>query len=278
MRTYLTICLILLGFSPTHGSETEKSPPVEITLVSEATTIAAGETFSVGILQKIQPTYHTYWRNPGTVGLPFSIEWKLPPGFKTNAIQWPTPEISKMSVYDVWGYHNEALLVVDLVAPKSLVPGSKVKLAGKGIWMCCAASCHPGSKDFELEMSVSEKLKLDPEWNRRFAATRRDQPRSSSKWTLACSVSGKKYRLTVSSKAKTAGPPKNIRFFDYDRQVSSEKGQRVNSKSNAAVIRMQQEVHTGEKLSRLRGILVADTEWEPGVKVLAVDIPIEGRN
>jgi len=265
--------------SPKAFAEEEAPPsPVEITLVSEAACIAPGQGFSVGILQRIQPGYHTYWRNPGTVGLPFSIQWDLPAGFRTNAIQWPTPELSKMAAYTVWGYHNEALLVVDLVAPPDLQPGTRARIAGTAIWMCCAANCHPGHKRLELELPVASEVKINPEWTRRFDATRADQPRVSRNWKIACAVSGKQYRLSVSATTRDAELPSNIRFFDYDRQISSDRAQRVKRRPRSAILRLFQEEHTGEKLPRLRGILVADGEWEPGVKVLAVDVPIAGRD
>ena len=57
------------------------SPRVRIELVSEVQSIAPGETFWVGLRQRIAPGWHTYWMNPGDSGEPPRIEWTLPAGF-----------------------------------------------------------------------------------------------------------------------------------------------------------------------------------------------------
>jgi len=95
---------------------------------------------------------------------------------------------------------------------------------------------------------------------------------------MSCSVDGSNYRLSVSSISGRRVIPRDFRFHDYDRQISSEKGQTVARRTSGGIIFMHQEENTGKKLARLRGILVADTEWEAGVKVLSVDVPIQGRD
>jgi DsbC/DsbD-like thiol-disulfide interchange protein len=273
-----TLLFAILALTvPVLAADTDEIPPVEISLVSESTAIEPGQKFSVGIHQKISPGYHTYWKNPGTVGLPLSMHWDLPAGFRTNEIQWPTPEVSRMAAYDVWGYHNDALLLVTLQAPDDLRPGTTVELTGKAAWMCCGRSCYPGHKTLTLRLPVAKRGSVDPELKRRFDLTRADQPQKTPHWKTDCTVADSVYHLSVSSDTANRHIPRKLRFYDYDRQISSEKGQTVRTLVNGAIIRMHHEENTGEELPRLRGILVADTEWEPGVKVLAVDIPILGR-
>lgn len=251
--------------------------PLKLSFVSENRHVVPGQTFSVGLFQQIEKGYHSYWRNPGTVGLGMSVEWKLPKGFTAGEIQWPTPEVGKMAAYDIWGYHNEAFLVVDITPPSNLKPGTQITLKGAAVWMCCAKSCFPDYQEISLTLPVARSTKANPKWTHRFARTRAEQPVPSGSWRLSCQFARGKYQLAISAADKKTEIPENIRFFDYDRQVSSEKGQRIKRRKQSLVVTMHPEEHTGEEHPRLRGILVADTEWQPGAKVIAVDIPIQGR-
>ena len=254
------------------------SSPIEIALVSEAESVIPGQTFTVAIHQKMKPGYHTYWRNPGTIGLPTSIEWTLPDGFTAGEIQWPIPEMTRMAAYNVWGYEKEALLLVDITAPTSIKPGASATLKGKATWMCCGKQCHPGFDDLKLALRVGGKPTWNARWRKQFDLVRSQQPRASDLWKIKCSAKGDNYTLSLSPQGNV-GDPGGVRFFDYDRQISSDKPQRVKRKGDAILLRLQQEEHTGEKLNRLRGILVAESSWgkDARFRALEVDVPIARR-
>ena len=45
----------------------------------------------VGLLLRMAPGWHTYWKFSGDAGSPTEMKWKLPPGWKVGDIQWPIP-------------------------------------------------------------------------------------------------------------------------------------------------------------------------------------------
>ena len=67
------------------------SDNVKAHLVSEVSSVAAGQSFWVALEFNIRDGWHTYWRNPGDSGQATSIKWQLPPGFTAGDIVWPTP-------------------------------------------------------------------------------------------------------------------------------------------------------------------------------------------
>lgn len=278
--------LVLLGTFATPGSEpaqatNDDAGPIKIALVSDSKAVVPGETFTVAIHQELKPGYHTYWRNPGTIGLPTGIEWDLPDGFKAGEIQWPIPQMTKMAAYHVWGYEKEALLLVDITAPKTLSSGGSVTIKGKATWMCCGKQCHPGFEDLSLTLPVGAMPKLDTMWKKPFELVRRQQPRASDAWKITCKATGDSYTLSLSAKkgAIQTVKPGGIRFFDYDRQISSDKPQQLKREGRSYVLKLQQEEHSGEQLKRLRGVLVAEKSWSGDMEfpALSVDIPIVGR-
>jgi len=264
------VCLLL---TKSAFSADETFSPIKLELVSEREGIVPGEKFTVGVRQEMLPGYHTYWRNPGTVGLGLRLKWDLPDGFVAGEIQWPTPETCRMAAYNVWGYHDTALMLVDITPPKDLEPGTAVELNTQAVWMCCGEFCHPGQKQLALRLPVVDLANLSGEQSREFDQTRNVQPRVSLQWKLSCSVSGDEYRLKITPAGRQT-LPSDIRFFDYDRQISSDRGQKRQLVSDGLTLVMQHEEHTGERLPRLRGMLAAEGEWEPGVTTIAVDVPI----
>src|SRR3984957_20575737 len=55
---------------------------VTASLLSDVIAIQPGQKFRVGVLYRIEPGWHIYWRFSGDSGIPTKIEWQLPAGFK----------------------------------------------------------------------------------------------------------------------------------------------------------------------------------------------------
>ncbi len=249
--------------------------PIEVKLVSEVDAILPGETFTVALHQKMLPKYHTYWKNPGTLGLPMSMKWELPDGFEAGVIQWPKPMVSTMAVYEVWGYEGEALLLIDIKAPKNLKPGTKVELKGLATWMCCSDQCFPAAEEKRLKLPVKSKNQLKKEWTERFDVVRSEQPVASRDWKLSASKHGEIYKLEFEPRAGFKHEPGQVRFFGYHRQVSSSEPQVQVKKDGVWTLTMQHEEYTGEEKPRLQGILVAENGWgENGPVVIEVDVSL----
>ena len=71
---------------PTVATDNVKSR-----LVSEVSTVAAGQSFWVALEFNIRDGWHTYWRNPGDSGQATTLAWTLPAGFTAGYIVWQTP-------------------------------------------------------------------------------------------------------------------------------------------------------------------------------------------
>ena len=59
----------------------KSGPDLRMEFVSEVEAIRPGEPFTVGLHLEHGPGWHTYWQNPGIVGVPTSLDWNLPQGF-----------------------------------------------------------------------------------------------------------------------------------------------------------------------------------------------------
>src|SRR5438046_9554872 len=84
--------LMLLIFLPFAAWSIQAATKTQARLILSAEAARPGETVTAGVLLKMPPGWHTYWRNSGDSGAPTKIDWQLPVGIKAGEIQWPVPE------------------------------------------------------------------------------------------------------------------------------------------------------------------------------------------
>src|SRR2546423_5470225 len=85
-------CLASVLLAPLlHGQTFEGRELVQAKLLGDTATIVPGRPFTAGLLLKMAPGWHTYWKFPGDAGIPTEIKWQLPSDWKAGAIQWPIP-------------------------------------------------------------------------------------------------------------------------------------------------------------------------------------------
>jgi len=112
-RLALALVSLALPLSPlTSGAQLYQGRElVKAELVANTTAITPGEPFKVGLLLRMAPGWHTYWKFPGDAGIPTEIKWNLPPGWAAGEIQWPTPlRLVEPGDIEIYGYHDEVLL------------------------------------------------------------------------------------------------------------------------------------------------------------------------
>jgi len=132
-----------------------KTDYVEAELIARSQSLNINEKPLIGIRLKHAPHWHTYWQNPGDSGMPTTIQWKLPAGFKAGPILWPVPEQLPVPPLMNYGYEGEVLLPMELIAiPKEWTVGQPAKLAARVDWLVCKDVCIPGGADLELTLPV----------------------------------------------------------------------------------------------------------------------------
>ncbi len=127
-------------------------------LILSASTARPGDTVLVGVDLKMEPAWHTYWKNPGAAGMATKIEWQLSPGVTAGEIQWPLPEKMPPAEVTTYGYDNEVVLLVPLKLAADLKPGP-LDLKAKVSWLECKEACIPGSGSVEAALNIGTETK-----------------------------------------------------------------------------------------------------------------------
>ncbi len=266
--------------SATEEPGVEGFSPVQVSLQAKQSRFVPGETITVALHQKIRSGFHTYWRNPGTVGLATQIEWDLPPGFQAGPIQWPTPTPCSMASYTVWGYREEAVLLIDITTPKSPPRSRSAPLKAKVSWMCCGRQCHPGFQEFALDLQAGDQEQIHPAWSERFQEARAQQAQALPGWRIQCERSGDVYQLSITPvDTDQTVIPRELQFYGYRRQVSSAEPQIGKQTVAGYQLTLQHEAFSGEDFPTLTGLITASPPWDPSQPEtpLAIHTPIRQR-
>lgn len=217
----------------TSGLRGEKNEGLGISLISETTTIVPGQPFTVGLHIRHHEGFHTYWKNPGVVGLATKIDWKLPEGFTASEIRWPYPQMTQMASHPCHGYERDVTLLVTITPPKTM-ESTEVTLKASAGWMCCADSCHPGFKEFPLKLNVGKKVLHDATATKLIAQSEREIPKASKAWhgRVLTKPNDKNIRLQIHVPADTLA--KDVYLFSCDGQISSDKKQTLTVQSDGS--------------------------------------------
>ena len=139
------------------GAPPEK--PVTTSIISEQSSIAPGKAFRVVLKVEHKKGFHTYGKilQPDGVGIPSSVKWDLPEGWKAEELPWPaTHDTPSAGGEIVKGYDGVIYLPAKLTPPAGLAVGSKVKVEAtlKGA-VCDPANCVPLKLPSSLELPVA---------------------------------------------------------------------------------------------------------------------------
>ncbi len=135
----------------------QKRGAVQVELVTDAAHAEAGKPFLAGVHFRIENEWYIYWQFVGDIGLPTSVEWELPPGFKAEPLRWPVPRAHEAAGdFLNYVYEDEVVLFAEITPPAALPAGPLAIKAKVGWQMCNAEKCVPAEAVLELPLQASE--------------------------------------------------------------------------------------------------------------------------
>ena len=170
-----------LALAPTaRAAATADVEPVQAELLADASAVAAGQPFKVGVLFHIAPGWHIYWKYPGDAGLPTAVTFELPKGFAAGELQWPLPQsFTQPGDLAGYGYTGSVMLTAEVTSPKDLAAGTEFAIRAKVSWLGCRDVCRPGRAELNTKLAVAAERApaneaLFREWAARLPQTLKD--------------------------------------------------------------------------------------------------------
>ncbi len=137
-------------------AKSNKDSIVQPTLLADTTAVEPGTTFTLGMLYKIQPDWHIYYKSPGASGFATTVQWGLPPGASVSETLYPAPiRFQSPGPVVSFGYEGEVLLMVEAQAAE-LPSNGQVQVTAKSRWLMCSDRCIPNSKELTLSLPVGK--------------------------------------------------------------------------------------------------------------------------
>jgi thiol:disulfide interchange protein len=253
---YSLLCWVLVAVAPQALAQTYQGKQlVRPELLADTTAIVPGKSFTVGLLLRMAPGWHTYWKFSGDAGLPTELKWKLPPGWKVGDIQWPIP-LKTIDPGDIetYGYENEVLLMQE-ITPPSKVDGSSAKPSTEANWLVCEKICIPGGATLQLDLPVATTSQ--PANTDVFARYRRLLPQNLPGPNVAradWSRVGSDLRLKITSETLAKYPA--VDFFPLPEQEAIVGHPAVQSRNNNEIVFRIPLESAPKDLSSMAGLVV----------------------
>jgi thiol:disulfide interchange protein DsbD len=250
------LCWLLVNVPSKGFAQTYQGKQlVKAELLADTDAVVPGKSFNVGLLLRMAPGWHTYWKFSGDAGLPTELNWKLPPGWKVGEIQWPIP-LKTIDPGDIetYGYENEILLMQE-ITPSSKLDDSSAKLSTEANWLVCEKICIPGSATLQLDLPVASTSQ--PANTDVFTRYRRLLPQNSPGPDVAradWSRVGSDLRLKITGETLAKYPA--VDFFPLPQQETIVGHPAVQSRSNNEVVFRIPLESAPKDLSSMAGLVV----------------------
>ena len=216
------VIALLLGaplFTGAAQAQPVQSGHIEVELVAQEAGAAPGSTIYVALRQKIQPGWHTYWRNPGDAGDATRIAWTLPAGWTAGDIVWPTPEKSRVGPLLDFAYTGQVLLPVPISVPADAQVGSVVTLKAAAAFLVCEQVCVPEDAVVTLTLPVVAGVPgPDPKWGAQVADTLAKAPKPAGLKAMF-HLDGSVLKLAVTGAPLKGADVSGAFFYPYSGKV-----------------------------------------------------------
>ena len=268
--------VLIVGFLWLTSISHAEKKPVKVQLISEMNGIISGQTFNLGLHIQHEKGWHTYWKNPGDVGLAPTIKWELPKGFEAMPFLWASPEIHKMGIIDVQAYHGEVTHILPIKAPIGLENDSLVTLKGRLSWLMCSKQCIPAFQDVSIKLPVLKQPTFIGKWKEGFVRTKTQQPVVVEGWNITALDKGKIIEMQINPREGLPKTPAKPWFFCDENHITTQKHPEYKQLGRGLVMRMSKTEWAPAKITQLSGHLNAPKGWDRSGKIknLRVSIPV----
>lgn len=150
------------GMTSMFGGGEQQQEFYSVTAKPSVTAYKVGSSFYIAMNGKVAESYHAYWRNPGSVGMPIEASLKAPEGFKVEGPFWEVPHRVQGEFSVAYSY--EAPIAVWKITPEANAPQQADFVVESTAQTCNDMGCNaPETRSATVTLSLGEEA-ANTEW------------------------------------------------------------------------------------------------------------------
>ncbi len=258
MRKLLKLVAALVGITAAMlEAEPSRIPHGTVELISAVSSIMPGSAFQVGLLFRLEPGWHIYWKNPGDSGQPPRLKWELPVGLTAGEIEWPAPKRLPVGPLLDYGYEGDVLLPIAVEASPDLTANSSPSLNANLRVLVCRETCMPGKATLALTLPVRKRVPTAIAGNAAlFAQAMAAQPKALPPgWKVSAQETPNSIRVAIAGAPQAA----KISFIPaHPNQIENAAPQPLSRDRQGIDLKLKSAADTSGNASSLEGILLTE--------------------
>lgn len=134
----------------------DEPDPAKPRIIAEFDGLIPGRVNTVALTFDLEPGWHVYWRGQNDTGFPIKATFSVTGGNSWGEPLWPAGErhVSPGEILDYVYEGDEATLLLPVLVPDSVEPGTDVKITAEAEWLVCREACIPGWGKAEASFRV----------------------------------------------------------------------------------------------------------------------------
>jgi thiol:disulfide interchange protein/DsbC/DsbD-like thiol-disulfide interchange protein len=165
----------------------------KIELLSDHSSIKAGDSFNIVIELEPNEGWHAYWVNPGDAGLKLEVAWDLPEGVEVGELQFSTPHLIPFEEIVSYGYDGKVTVTAEVKTPDNF-ESSQLTLAGDAFWLTCSdVLCVPQEAQISHTVLIGENV-IDDRGEMLLKAAQEDTP-DEANWPSQFHTDGENFTI-----------------------------------------------------------------------------------
>lgn len=262
MARVLKIVAALIGLLATElQAEPSRIPHGTVDLVPAVSSIQPGFAFQVGLLFRLEPGWHIYWKNPGDSGQPPRLKWALPKGLTAGQIEWPVPKRLPVGPLLDYGYEGEVLLPITLEASPDVPANSTQSLTANLRVLVCRETCMPGKAALALTLPIRKGMPRAVAGNAGlFAQANASKPKAlPPDWKISAQETTPSILLSIAGAPQAA----KVAFIPANpSQIENAAQQALSRDSRGLDLKLKRVVTASGNASSLDGLLLTEQGGE----------------
>ncbi len=154
----LVLVMLASGAKAAESTAYSNERLTAVLLTAEDGVRPDASTLSGALYVDLSESWKTYWRSPGEVGYPLTIDWAGSENILDAEIFWPTPKRFVAFEVENYGYETQVVFPLRIALER---PGEPARLTAQVGLLTCAEICVP--ENFELALDLPSGDGIDAE-------------------------------------------------------------------------------------------------------------------